>query len=94
MRVRCTRGACIGVILLTYPPIRWSSACVSKLQKVLLLHIPHCVPLLFHPCLFHGFLWSSLSPTPDRMVIGCLPPSSLPPSVANTPASGNQGTKE
>ena len=37
--------------------------------------------LEFHPRLFHGFLWASLSPPPDQLVIECLPPSSPPPRV-------------
>ena len=54
----------------------------------------HCVPLQCYSCLFHGFLRASLSPTPDEMVIGCLPPSSSRPSVGSTCASSNRGTKE
>ena len=58
--------------------------------KGLPLHILHCVRLQLHPCLFHGFLQASLSPTSDQRVIGCPPP----PSVGSTGASSNQGTKE
>ena len=53
-----------------------------------------CLLIVYRPCVFHGFLRASLSPSPDQMVIGCLPLSSPPPSVGSTRASRNQGTKE
>ena len=54
----------------------------------------HGVLLPFHPCLFHGFLRASPSPTSDKIVIGCLPPSAPPSSMGSTRAWSNQGTKE
>ena len=70
-----------------------SRMCFQAVKGITIAHTALC-PLQFHPCLFHGFLQAALSPTFDEMVIGCLPPSSLPPSVGITRASGNQGTKE
>ena len=79
---RCTRcahsvcGTCTVHVLrlfhrpthLVYRAVHVSIGCKRYDHCVL-----HCGPLQYQPCPFHGFLRASLSPTPNQMVMECLP---------------------
>ena len=79
VRARCVHWGDF-VDLPTYSAVK--CMCFQAVEGIA-LDILHCVLLQFHPCLFHGFLPASLSRTPDQMVIGCLPPSSPPPTLGS-----------